>query len=148
MQLLASRHRFILLVGLLSVAMLATTASAQQRGGTPGGPAEGRMMKRKAKEIGLSEETLAKIDAAIEAGTAEEAKLRKESVEAIQELNELLLKNLPTEKELMAAANKVGEYAEKSRTLKMKSIIEMRSLLTPEQLEKFMEFRRKAGSRR
>jgi Spy/CpxP family protein refolding chaperone len=30
----------------------------------------------------------------------------------------------------------------------MKSVIEMRSLLTPEQLEKFMEIRKKVTSRR
>ena len=67
---------------------------------------------------------------------------------AIGELNKMLSKNLPSKKELMAAANKVGESAAKSRALKMKSVIEMRSLLTPEQLEKFMEFRQKATARR
>jgi len=105
-------------------------------------------MKRKAKEIGLNEETIAKIDAAIEAGKAEEEKLREENKAAIVELNEMLATNLPTEKKLMAAANKVGENAAKSRTLKMKSVIEMRSLLTSEQLEKFMEIRKKAAGRR
>jgi len=148
MHLHASRQYLVLICGLIGVALLASTATAQQRAGTPGGPAEGRLMKKKAKEIGLSDETIAKIDAAIEAGSAEEADLRKGSAEAIRELNEVLAKNLPTEKELMAAANKVGEYAEKSRTLKMKSVIEVRSLLTPEELEKFMEFRRKATARR
>jgi len=69
-------------------------------------------------------------------------------IRPIGELNEMLAKNLPTEKELMAAAKKVGEAASKSRDLKMRSVIEMRSLLTPEQLEKFMEFRRKAAARR
>jgi Spy/CpxP family protein refolding chaperone len=141
----------MLFCALISVALLASAASAQRRTGranTPGGYAEGRLMKKKAKEIGLSEETVAKIDAAIEAGSAKEEKLREESMAAIGELNEILAKNLPTEKELMAAANKVGEAASKSRALKMKSVIEMRSLLTPEQLEKFMEFRRKASTRR
>ena len=84
----------------------------------------------------------------IKAGKAEEAKLREENMAAIVELNELLAQNLPSEKELMAAANKVGANADKSRELKMKSVIEMRSLLTPEELEKFMEFRRKATARR
>lgn len=148
MRLHSSRRRLILFCGLISIALLASTATAQQRSGTPGGPAEGRLMKKKAKEIGLSEETIAKIDAAIEAGSAEEAQLRKESAAAISELNEVLAKNLPTEKELMAASDKIGEYASKSRALKMKSVIAMRSLLTPEQLEKFMEFRKKAAGRR
>jgi Spy/CpxP family protein refolding chaperone len=141
----------MLFCALISVALLASAASGQRRTGranTPGGFAEGRLMKKKAKEIGLSEEIIAKIDAAIEAGNAEEEKIRKESVAAIGELNEMLAKNLPTEKELMAAAKKVGEAASKSRDLKMRSVIEMRSLLTPEQLEKFMEFRRKAAARR
>jgi Spy/CpxP family protein refolding chaperone len=146
---LHSSRRLILFCGLMSIALLASTAMAQQRSGrSPGGFAEGRLMKKKAKEIGLSEETVAKIDAVIKAGKAEEAKLREENMAAIRELNELLAQNLPSEKELMAAANRVGANAEKSRELKMKSVIEMRSLLTPEQLEKFMEFRKQATARR
>jgi Spy/CpxP family protein refolding chaperone len=146
---LHSSRRLILFCGLMSIALLASTAMAQQRSGrSPGGFAEGRLMKKKAKEIGLSEETVAKIDAVIKAGKAEEAKLREENLAAIVELNELLAQNLPSEKELMAAAKKVGANAEKSRALKMKSVIEMRSLLAPEQLEKFMEFRKKATARR
>ena len=105
-------------------------------------------MKKKAKEIGLSEETIAKIDAAIEASSTWESKLREESKDALGKLNEVLLQNLPSEKELMAASDKVGEFASKSRTYKMKSVIKMRSLLTSEQLEKFMEFRKKAAPRR
>ena len=144
-------HRLILFCGLISIALLASTAMAQQRSGranTPGGFAEGRLMKKKATEIGLSEEDIAKIDAAIEAGKVAEKKLREESMVAIGELNEVLAKKLPSEKELMAASDKVGENASKSRVLKMKSVIEMRSLLKPEQLEKFMEIRNKMTARR
>ena len=151
MRLQSSRHRLQLFCGLICIALLASTGMAQQRAGrsvNPGGSAEGRLMKKKAKEIGLSEETIAKIDAAIEATNAWETKLREESKDALGKLNEVLLQNLPSEKELMAASDKVGEYASKSRAYKMKSVIEMRSLLTPEQLEKFMEFRKKATSRR
>jgi Spy/CpxP family protein refolding chaperone len=105
-------------------------------------------MKRNAEELSLSEEVIAKIDAVIEAATAEETKTREQTTAAISELNEILKKNLPSEKELLAAADKIGKSASASRTLKMKSVIEMRSLLTPEQLEKFMELRNKAGGRR
>ena len=144
-------HRLMLFCALMGIALLAAPALAQQRGGranTPGGLAEGRLMKKKAKEIGLSEETAAKIDAAIEAGKAEEAKYREENVAAIKALNEILVQSRPNEKELMAASAAVGESAGKSRELKMRSIIEMRSLLTDEQLEKFMEIRKKATTRR
>jgi Spy/CpxP family protein refolding chaperone len=135
----------------MSIALLASTAMAQQRSrrsSTPGGYAEGRLMKKNAKDLGLSDETVAKIDASIEAGKAEEAKLREQGMTAISELNEVLAKNLPSKKELMAASDKVGENASKSRALKMNSVLEMRSLLTPEQLEKFMELRQKATARR
>ncbi|MBW2715202.1 MAG: hypothetical protein JRD03_03960 [Deltaproteobacteria bacterium] len=106
------------------------------------------MMKKKAKEIGLSEETIAKIDAAIEANKAEEKKLREENRVALTKLNEVLSKNLPSEKELMAAADKVGALASKSRDQKMKSVLEVRSFLTAEELEKFMVIRNKATARR
>ncbi len=148
---LHSSRRLILFCGLMSIALLASTAMAQQRARrttTPGGYAEGRLMKRKAEDIGLSEETVAKIDAVIKAGKAEEAKLRDENMAAIKKLNELLAQNLPSEKELMAVSDKVGENASKSRVLKMKSVIELRSLLTPEELEKFMKIRNKISNRR
>jgi Spy/CpxP family protein refolding chaperone len=151
MRLHSSRHRLILLCGVLSIVLVASTAVAQQRTGraiTPGGGAEGRMMKKKAEEIGLSEETIAKIDAAIEANKDVEAKLREENKAAVTKLNEILAKNLPSEKEVMAAADKVGDLASKSRAQKMKSVLEVRSFLTAEQLEKFMEFRNKAAVRR
>lgn len=105
-------------------------------------------MKKRAKEIGLSEETVAKIDAAIEAGKAEEAKYREQNMAAIEALNEVLSQSRPNKKELMAASTEVGESAAKSRELKMRTIIEMRSLLTDEQLEKFMQIREKATARR
>ena len=140
-----------LFCGLMSVVLLAATAPAQQRArrsATPGGFAEGRLMKKKAKELGLSEDTVTKIDAAIKVGREEEAELRRQNEAATDELDKILAQNLPNQKELMAASNKVGEIALKSRVLKMKSVIEMRSLLTPEQLEKFIELRQKATARR
>jgi len=144
-------RRLILFCALMGISLLAAPALAQQRGGrasTPGGFAEGRLMKQKAKEIGLSEETIKKIDAAIEAGRVEEAEFREQSTAAIEALNIVLAKNRPGEKELMAASDKVGVAASKSRDLKMKSVIEIRALLTDEQLAKFMEIRQKATARR
>ena len=141
----------VLFCALVCMALLASPVLAQQRSGrasTPGGFAEGRMMKRKAQEIGLSEDTVKKIDDAIKAGRAEEEKLREENVAAIEALNKILSQPRPSEKELMAASDEVGKTAEKSRDLKMKSVIEIRALLTDEQLEKFMELRQKATSRR
>jgi Spy/CpxP family protein refolding chaperone len=135
----------------MSVALIASTAMAQQRArrtNTLGGLAEGRLMKSRASEIGLSEEDVTKIDAAIEAIKAEEEKLREPNKVAFDELVEVLAKNLPSEKELMAASDKVAEVASKSRVLKMKSVIQIRSLLTPEQLEKFMEIRKRFNARR
>ena len=146
-----SSRRLILFCGLMSVALLASTAMAQQRArrsNVLGGLTEGRLMKNKASEIGLSEEDVAKIDAAVEAIKSEDEKIRESSKVAIDELNEVLAKNLPSEKELMAASDKVAESASKSRVLKMKSVLQVRSLLTPEQLEKFMEIRKKAITRR
>ncbi len=144
--------RFLLLFCcFIGVAFLASTVAAQQRArrtSAIGGYAEGRLMKRNAQELGLSEETLAKIDALLETGKAEEEKIRKESAAAVEKLHEILAQKLPTEKELMSASEKVGALAAKSRTLRMKSVIEVCSLLEPEELEKFMEMRKTATARR
>ena len=70
---MCSSRRLILFCGLMSIVLLASTAMAQQRArrsNNPGGYAEGRLMKRNVKEIGLSEEIVAKIDAVIKAGFA------------------------------------------------------------------------------
>ena len=107
---LHSSRRLILLCGLMSIALLASTAMAQQRSrrsSTPGGSAEGRLMKKNAKDLGLSDEIVAKIDAAIEAGKVEETKLREQGTTAVSELNEVLAKNLPSKKELMAACSQL-----------------------------------------
>ncbi len=146
----ASRH-LIVFCALLAAGLLAATADAQQRaqgGMTPGGIAEGRLMKKSAKELELSEEILAKIDASIAADTAEEEKFREMNTVAVTELSEILAQKMPSEKALMAASDKVGEIASKSRALKMKSVIRVRSLLTKEQLDKFMAIRGEAVGRR
>jgi Spy/CpxP family protein refolding chaperone len=135
----------------MSIVLLASTALAQRRGGRPSAPgnfAEGQLMKRNAKDLGLSEEVVAKIDAAIEAGKVEEAKIREQSLAALAEMNEKLGENLPNEKELLAAARKIGESTTETRELKLKFILQVRSFLTPEQLEKHMEHRRKLNRRR
>jgi Spy/CpxP family protein refolding chaperone len=150
MRLYASRQLALFCV-FMSMVLLASTAPAQRRTGRPNSPgtfAEGQLMKRKAKDLGLSEEVIAKIDAAIEAGKAEEEKIREESLAALTEMTEKLEENLPKEEELLAATRKVGESTIKTRELKMKFIVQVRSLLTPEQLEKYMEHRRNANRRR
>jgi Spy/CpxP family protein refolding chaperone len=142
---------FTLLCALLAASSIAAGAHAQARQSrlnTPGGIAEGRLMKQHASELGLSEEVIAKIDASIEADTAEEKKLRELSVAALEDLNKVLAQKMPSEKDLMAASDKVGEIASKSRELKMKSVIRVRSLLTPEQLDKFIELRAQVTERR
>ncbi|HXV36098.1 MAG TPA: hypothetical protein VEC18_03050 [Myxococcota bacterium] len=144
-------RRVTLFCALLAASSIAAGAHAQARPSrltTPGGIAEARLMKQKASELGLSEEVIAKIDASIESDTAEEKKLRELSAAALDDLNKVLAQKMPSEKELMAASNKVGEIASKSRELKMKSVIRVRSLLTPEQLDKFIELRAQATQRR
>lgn len=144
-------RRATLLCALLAAVSITSGAHAQARQArqnTPGGIAEGRLMKQKATELGLSEEVIAKIDASIEADTAEEKKLRELSAAALEDLNKVLAQKMPSEKELMAASDKVGEVASKSRELKMKSVIRVRSLLTAEQLDKFIEMRAQVTQRR
>jgi len=143
-------RQLVLFCALMSIVLLASTATAQRRGrpNSPGNFSEGQLMKRNAKDLGLSEEVIAKIDAAIEAAKADEEKIREQSLAALAELNGKLDENLPNEKELLAAARKLGESTAKTRELKVKFVVQVRSLLTPEQLEKHMEIRGKLNRRR
>ena len=139
-------------VALALVASLAASAYAQPRARHPGFPpglAEARLIRERSEQVGVSEETLEKLEKLAAEVREEEEDLRNRTVEAENKVRVLLDASLPEEKTLMAAAGVGTDVARETRMLRLQTSLRVRALLTKEQLKKFMQLRKKAiGKRR
>jgi Spy/CpxP family protein refolding chaperone len=150
----ALAHRSLWLVAAaLLVASLVLPAHAQRRPqqaarGFPAGLAEVRLVKEKAEQIGVDEETLKKLDALSKETRAKEQELRARILEATQKVSKLLDENLPDEKAVLEASAEASGISRETRVLRLQCSLKLRALLTKEQLDKFMEIRKKAMSAR
>ncbi len=133
------------------VASLSVSAFAQERKRNPGFPpglAEARLIREMPEEIGVGKETLEKLENLVAEVTAKNEELKGKLVEARNEVGALLDQGRPDEKKLMAAAGAGSELARQTRELRIRASLRIRALLTEEQLEKFMEIRKKAMGKR
>jgi Spy/CpxP family protein refolding chaperone len=135
----------VLVCAILALVSPSIAAHAQQRGAQsfPWGLAEARLMQEKAEVLELSEETLAALEAVIVEVRPEDEKLREGRQAALAKVNALLSESLPDEEAVMRASDALGAIANQSRELKLRCSLKVRSLLTTEQLTKFMEIRAK-----
>ena len=134
------------------VALLSGSAFAEgsERSPTfPPGLAEARLIREKSEEIGVGKETLEKLEKLVAEIRAEDEELAGKVVEARKNTEALLDQSRPDEKELMAAVGVTAGVMGQIRELRVSASLRIRALLTEEQLEKFMEIRKKArGERR
>ena len=115
----------------------------------PPGLAEARLIKERAEVIGVSEETLEKLEKLVAEIREKEEELRVRTVGTENQVRVLLADNPPDEKALLAAGHAGSGVARETRELRLRSSLRVRALLTKDQLEKFMEIRKKAvGNRR
>jgi Spy/CpxP family protein refolding chaperone len=153
MQLRPVRFLWLLAAAFL-VASLALPAHAQRgrpqgQRGFPAGLAEARLVKEKATELGVSEETLKKIEELTKETRDKEREIQQQLREATTNVQKILDQNRPDEKTLLEAAGKAAGIARQTRDARLHLTLEVRKLLTDEQLAKFMEMRTKAmGARR
>ena len=116
--------------------------------GFPPGLAEARLIRERPEEIGVGEETLEKLEKLVAEIKAKEKELKAKLVEARNAVDPLLDQNRPDEKKLTAAVGATSAVMRQTRELSVKSSVRIRALLTDEQLEKFMEIRKKVIERR
>ncbi len=114
----------------------------------PPGLAEARLVKERADVLGVSEETLEKLEKLVAEVREKEEELRGKTVESDTQVRVLLDENMPKEKTLLAAGSAGSDVARETRRLRLQSSLRVRALLTKEQLEKFMEIREKAMPKR
>jgi Spy/CpxP family protein refolding chaperone len=133
------------------VASLPGSAIAQgpQRApGFPPGLAEARLIREMPEEIGVDEKTLEKLEKLVEEIRAKEAALKGEVIEAHAKTMALLDQSMPDEKEVIAAVGAASAVARQTREHRALASLRIRALLTKEQLEKFMDIRRKTITKR
>jgi len=133
------------------VASLSGSAFAQESGGGSGFPpglAEARLIKEKATEIGVGEETLKKLEKIVTETKAKEEEQRTKTAEARNVTSALLEVGRPDEEKLLAAVAATSAVTRQTRELSIKTSLQIRALLKDEQLAKFMEIRRKAMAAR
>jgi len=129
------------------VASLSGSAFAQRRNVSPGFPpglAEARLIREMPEEIGVGKEKLEKLEKLVAEVKAKEKELKAKLVEARNAVAALLDQNRPDEKKLTEAVGAAQAVMRQTRELVVKSSVRIRALLTDEQLEKFMEIRKKA----
>ncbi len=136
------------------VASLSGSAFAQGRPrfaplpGFPPGLAEAKLIRQNPEEIGVGEETLEKLEKLVAEIRAEDDELAGKVVEARMKTEALLDQSRPDEKELIAAVGAAQAVARQTREHVVRSTLRIRALLTKEQLEKFMEVRKNAFTKR
>ena len=123
-------------------------AGTQRRRSFPPGLAEARLIKERAEEIGVDEETLEKLEKLVAETREQEDALRLRTIEAENQVRALLDESIPEEKALLEAAAGGSDVARETRRLRLQTSLRARALLTKEQLEKFMELREKAFAKR
>jgi len=129
------------LVALFAVALLATPALARppHRGGEP--PA-GRFLERHAEELGIDADTKLQISQISEASRGANRQLREQLHAAHDALRELLAADPIDDAAVIEQATRIGELETEKRIGRLRAVIEIQRLLTPEQRAQLAEIRK------
>ena len=110
------------------------TALAQRGFGPPGkGDRMGEFLERHAEELDLDEETTEAIQQVLEVGRERARGLDDALHEARLVMRDLLGQDVPDEATVMRQAEVIGELETERSKHRLSTLIEIRSLLTPEQ---------------
>ena len=110
---------------------------------TPHGP----RLERLVEELGLDAQTLAQVDAIIDASRAKKRALRRQLREAREQMYSLLEAQEPQEAALLKQADHIGGLRTKLRKERLKTMLRVRALLSPEQRASLLERLNKAPRR-
>jgi Spy/CpxP family protein refolding chaperone len=155
---LAGFVRSLVAAAALAVAGVAT-AQGGAEAGAPGpgasfaGVGEARWLERHASELGLDEKTLASVRRIGEEARSAAGRRMDELRAEGRRLSEKLAEELPDEAALTKQAELVGRVWTQALEERIRTSVELRKLLTPEQRKKAAELRRQrpaglAGPRR
>lgn len=122
---------------------LAAVAVAGPRGG-------GAMehISEMAAEIGLDEAQVSEIESIVSESREEGKAIREQLREAKGEMKSLMEADSPNERAVMAHIDEVGELKTELKKLKVGTMLEIRSIMTPEQFAQFKEIRKEKRAER
>ena len=133
-------------IGLLLVGLPADVDARPGKLGPrfPPGLGEARLLQQHATELGVGEETLAKLEALVADIRSQDDALRQRMIARTHALSALLDQARPDEEALFAASAAVAQVGRETRELKLRCSLRVRALLSEKQLKAFMKLRSNA----
>jgi Spy/CpxP family protein refolding chaperone len=139
------RSSWLIVFMFWGIVSLPTIATARPPGSSH--PHEGRL-ERLVETLGLDEDTLAKVNTVIESSKAEHQALRRKLREAHERMRSLLEQENPDEAAVMAQADTIGALKTEAQKQRLRTMLQVRAFLTPEQRTKLLELLRTRPPRR
>lgn len=110
-------------------------------------PFHGERFKQAVAELGLDEKVLTEVNSILDASSVEQQQLRLKLNEAHERMHTLLEQSEPDEATVMSQADLIGALETEARKHRLRMILRVRALLTPEQRTKLLELLRMRGGR-
>jgi Spy/CpxP family protein refolding chaperone len=114
----------------------------------PGGPPPcsdpGTLIERHAERLGLDDATVAKIRVVVDGSRKRNEKIRRKLDDAHHEMGNLLSADSPDETTVMKQVEKIGALEVEEHKNRLRAMLEIRQMLTPEQRRKLIEIRKEA----
>jgi Spy/CpxP family protein refolding chaperone len=125
-------------------------------GGPPGGPPHHRggppplehVLERNAERLGLDAATEAEIRAISSASRAEGERIRESLDAAHREMRALLSADAPDESAVMQQVERIGALETEAHKSRLRGMLQIRALLTPEQRAVLVEIHKERRARR
>jgi Spy/CpxP family protein refolding chaperone len=133
-----SRLLLLLGIALLAAAGVVPSARAEHRGKHERPPLDD-LLERHAERLGLDAETLASIRAVEDASHPEHERLADALHALRREMREKLGEDAPDREAVMALADRIGAAETELDKHRLSTLLEIRSLLTPEQRKELVE---------
>ena len=125
----------VLIAGLMLSAGLAPAQERERPLHQRGPPPLDRLLDRHADRLGLSDETLARIRQIAGASRADAERIRAELRERHAELRLLLATRTPDRAAILRQAERIGAAETERQKHRLRTMLQIRALLTPEQRE-------------
>lgn len=130
------------LVGLVSLPVVGYGKPGGRHFGHRGGPPPiEKLLEKHADQLGLDEATQAQITQLVEASRSQREVLREASQREREVLRELLAADTPNTDAVMEQIDVLGSLRTSLRKERLRSWLEVRALLTPEQRQQLREMR-------
>lgn len=132
---------------LLSLISFSNAQADQFRRGSHGaghrsGPPPGRFIEKQAERLGLDEQTRQRIRQIVEESRTHGQTIRESLHQAHTDMRQLLEQDMPDETAVLQQAEKIGNLHIEKQKNRLRAMLQIRALLTPEQRQALTKLRR------